>query len=309
MRTVLLGNFRVPYTSESHHAASLESLGVEVVRLQEGRCNGRVIAQQACDADLFVWIHTHGWRTPGIRNALAAIKAAGVPTMTYHLDLWRGLKRESDIRSGPYWELDHFFTVDRLMADWLTDNTPVRGHFLPAGVFHAECVLSEADSAYANDVVFVGARKYHPEWPWRPTLIGWLEDTYKDRFTHIGGITSLRGRELNAFYARSKVAVGDTLCQGFDYPWYTSDRLFEAPGRGGFQIFPNIHGIREWFPPDTLPLFKFGDFAGIKDLIDRYLEDDELRETTRLKAHQHVKDHHTYRHRWQTILTELGFEC
>lgn len=35
MRIVFLGNFRVDFCSEVHHAKSLESMGHEVVRLQE----------------------------------------------------------------------------------------------------------------------------------------------------------------------------------------------------------------------------------------------------------------------------------
>lgn len=289
----------------------MQELGWEVRRLQEGGTPWARIAREASQSDLFVWVHTHGWRTIGIERALKAIKAAGVPTMTYHLDLWMGLRRESDIRSSPYWDLDHFFTVDPVMAAWLTDNTPVRGHFLPAGVFGGECYLSGEDSGLANDVVFVGSSKYHPEWPWRRELISWLANTYKDRFTHIGpgGVTSLRGAQLNAFYRASKVAVGDSLCKDFTYPKYHSDRLFEAPGRGAFQVFPRIDGIRDWFPPDTLELFEFGDFTGLRALIDRYVDDDSAREAMRIRAHEHVKAHHTYRHRWQTILTELGFEC
>ena len=307
MRIGFLGNFRVPHSSESHHAATLEALGHEVVRLQENATDAGRIAEVGCASQLFVWIHTHGWTTPDMRLALDRIKAAGVPTMTYHLDLWRGLRRESDIRSSEYWDLDHFFTVDRLMADWLTANTPVRGHFLPAGVFAPDCYLTDQPSPHANDVVFVGSYRYHPEWPWRPQLIDFLKSTYRDRFTHIGpgGVTSLRGEDLNRLYSGSKVAVGDSLCQGFTYPWYTSDRLFEAPGRGGFQIFPNIVGVSEWIP--DMPLFGFGDFPALKCLIDRYLDDTAERERLRLSVHEHVKTHHTYTQRWETILTELGF--
>jgi spore maturation protein CgeB len=105
-------------------------------------------------------------------------------------------------------------------------------------------------------------------------------------------------------YANSKVAVGDTLCLGFDYPWYASDRLFEAPGRGGFQIFPRIKGIPELFD-GTMPFFDFGDFDGLKDLIDYYLQHDQGRESLRTMCHDHVKAHHTYVHRWQTILDTI----
>jgi len=215
-----------------------------------------------------------------------------------------GLERQRDMASSPYWDIDHFFTVDKKMADWLNDHTNVQGHYLPAGVYDKECYISTEPSPHANDVIFVGSKRYHPEWLWRPQLIDWLRDTYGTRFTHIGGdgdTGTLRGDELNRAYAGSKVAVGDTLCLGFDYPWYASDRLFEAPGRGGFQIFPRIKGIPELFD-GTMPFFDFGDFDGLKELIDYYLEHDQGRETLRTLCHAHVKGHHTYVHRWQTIL-------
>jgi hypothetical protein len=306
VRIAFLGNFAVPYSSENHHAQSLESLGHEVIRLQETHVSAAHVTETAVQCDVFVWIHTHGWDTPGMDNALQVIRQHRIPSLTYHLDLWFGLQREQDIR-GPYWELDHFFTVDKKMADWLTENTPVQGHFLPAGVFDRECYISTEPSPFANDVIFVGSKRYHPEWPWRPQLVDWLRQTYGPRFTHVGGdgdTGTLRGDDLNRVYANSKVAVGDTLCLGFDYPWYASDRLFEAPGRGGFQIFPRIHGIDEWFD-GTMDFFDFGDFDGLKTLIDRYLDDELGRETMRRRCHEHVKAHHTYIHRWATILDSL----
>jgi hypothetical protein len=282
-------------------------LGHEVIRLQEPSTAVSGITEQALRADAFVWIHTHGWDTPGIDFALRAIKNAGIPTLTYHLDLWWGLQRQKDVRSTPYWDLDHFFTVDKKMADWLTDTTPVKGHYLPAGVFDEECFISTESSPFANDVIFVGSRGYHPEWPWRPKLIDWLRDTYGPRFTHIGGdgdSGTLRGPALNAAYSGSKVAVGDTLCLGFDYPFYASDRLFEAPGRGGFQLFPRIKGIPELFD-GTMMFFDFGDLDGLKDLIDYYLEHDQGREALRTMCHEHVKTHHTYVQRWENILETI----
>jgi hypothetical protein len=309
MRIAFLGNFQVPYSSECHHAATLESLGHQVVRLQEPSTLADQITAEALQSDMFVWVHTHGWDTPAIERTLHTLRHHRIPSVTYHLDLWMGLQRQRDIRSGPYWELDHFFTVDRLMADWLNNNTPVRGHFLPAGVFDRECYISDQPSAHANDVIFVGSRRYHPEWQWRPQLIDFLRSTYGSRFTHVGGdgdTGTIRGDELNRVYANSKVAVGDTLCLDFKYPWYASDRLFEAPGRGGFQIFPRITGIESWFG-ETIKFFDFGDLDGLKQLIDHYLEQDEEREELRARCHEHVKTYHTYRQRWETIVqTVLG---
>jgi hypothetical protein len=248
-----------------------------------------------------------------IGRVLAELNGRRIPTVTYHLDLWRGLHRQRDLDADPFYRsIGWFFTVDKLMADWFCNNTPVQGRFLPAGVFDQECYISEQPSSHANDVVFVGSRRYHPEHPWRHQLIDWLRQTYGSRFTHVGsdGDTgTLRGDDLNRIYANSKVAVGDTLCVNFDYPYYASDRLFEASGRGGFQLFPYIAGLDDWFTDGVhLRFFKFGDFDGLKALIDYYLDDANAAERERIRraGHELVKSRYTYRDRWQTILETIG---
>ena len=310
LQIVLLGNHQVTYSSESHHAASLELLGHTVIRLQEPSTSAATITTEVLRSDLFVWIHTHGWETPGIEQALATIRAAGIPIIAYHLDLYMPIGRWRQYENSPYLQaLDHWFTVDPQMANWLNNNTPVRGHFLPAGVFGPECYIATEPSEHANDVVFVGSKGYHREWPWRPRLIQWLKDTYGSRFTHVGGdgdTGTLRGDDLNRMYANSKVAVGDTLCIGYDYPYYVSDRAFECPGRFGFSLFPRIRGIEDWFTDgEEIVLYKFGDLDGLKCQIDYYVEHDAEREAIRLAGHERVKAEHTYKHRWEQILATV----
>jgi hypothetical protein len=311
MKIAMLGNFQVDYTSETHHAKSLEALGHEVIRIQEPQPSGHDVYVQAANADLFVWIHTHGWETPGIELTLDTLSARLIPCVTFHLDLYMPIQRWRRYHGHPYFtNMDHWFTVDPLMADWISENTRAEGHFLPAGVFGPECYISDQPSPHANDVVFVGSRGYHEEWKWRPQLIDWLRETYGPRFTHVGGdgdTGTLRGDALNAMYANSKVAVGDTLCVNFDYPLYHSDRLFECPGRGGFSLFPEIRGLDEWFRDGLdIAFYKYGDFTGLKTLIDYYLEHDEEREQIRKAGHELVKNNHTYAHRWQSILETVG---
>ncbi|WP_029925463.1 glycosyltransferase family protein [Nocardia otitidiscaviarum] len=303
MKIAFLGNFRVSYTSETHHAATLEALGHDVIRLQEAAAPALDILATAIECDLFVWVHTHGWHTDGIERVLGALKAAGVPTMTYHLDLWLGLRREQDMHTDPYWQVGHFFTADRLMAEWLTTNTPVRGHYLPAGVYDRECYLAAPGARF--DVAFVGSRKYHPEWPYRPQLIDWLRATYGGQFRHYGngGLGIVRGPELNQVYADAKIVVGDSLCLNYRYPDYWSDRVYETLGRGGFLIHPRVPGMDEHFEDRKhLVFYDFGDFDQLRALIGHYLTHDEEREAIRSTGHEHVKANHTYVHRWSTIL-------
>src|SRR5258708_5719926 len=157
------------------------------------------------------------------------------------------------------------------------------------------------------DIVFVGSRGYHSEWPYRPQLVDWLKQTYGSRFHHFSGEVESeglkRGLELNQVYADAKVVVGDTLCINFDYPYYFSDRLFETTGRGGFTIFPYIKGIEKCFlPGKEIVTYNYGDFEQLKSLIDYYLEHDEEREKIRLAGFTRAKKDHGYCKRWEYIL-------
>ena len=316
-KITFLGNFQVDFSSENHHAKSLEALGHTVVRFQEGRGTtiGKVL-REASTSDLFVWVHTHGWETPGQERVdiIRELRESNVPTMTYHLDLWFGLKRQNDLENDPFYKnIGHFFATDKLMADWFNENTAVRGHFLPAAVFGPECYIHpDYDGTFDYDVIFVGSKGYHPEYPYRPELVNFLRDTYGSRFLHVGGDGDtgvIRGDDLNRIYARSKIAIGDTLNIDFKYPYYSSDRLFESTGRGGFTIYPNIFGLDAFFEDKKeIVFYEHGNLKDLKTKIDYYLEHDEERESIRVAGHERAKNEHTYKHRWATILKELGIK-
>jgi hypothetical protein len=315
-KIVFLGNFQVSYSSENHHAKSLEALGHEVIKLQEGKARSNLVLSEALNSDLFIWVHTHGWRTFGtitMQNVLKELKRRKIKTMTYHLDLWFGLQRQDDLEKDPiYKHIEHFFTVDKLMADWFNEHTEVKGHFLAAGVYGEECFISEKydGKTFDHDIIFVGSKGYHPEYPYRPQLIEFLRNTYGSRFLHVGGdgdTGTIRGHELNAIYAKSKIAIGDTLNLNFNYPYYSSDRLFESTGRGGFTIYPRIEGITDWFKDGKeIVYYEHGNLEDLKTKIDYYLKHDEERESIRLAGHKRAKEEHTYIERWKTILGELG---
>ncbi len=310
-KIAFLGNFRVDYTSETHHANTLESMGHKVIRLQESEAKSEDILKSSIDCDLFIWIHTHGWRTPGkyeMGQVLRTLADYKIPTMTYHLDLWFGLQRQKDLNNHPVYKyIGHFFTVDKKMADWFNQKTNVKGHYVPAGVYDKECIFKQIE--LTNDIAFVGSKKYHPEWDYRPKLIDWLGNTYGDKFKHygIGGLASVRGLKLNKVYWSTKIVIGDTLCINFKYPDYWSDRVYETMGRGGFIIHPYISGMEKEFENKKhLVFYEYGNFKQLKELIDYYLEHDEEREAIRKAGHELVKQNYTYKNRWQQILKELG---
>lgn len=311
MTITFLGNHSQPHCSEVHHSLSLEALRHQVIRLQERKATGSEILEQAMKSQMFVWIHTHGWETKGMpmKKVLKILKGEGIPTVTYHLDLWLGLEREKDMKKDDYWDIGHFFTVDKLMADWLNQNTEVKGHYLPAGVYHGEAFLEERQPmGWLHDVVFVGSRTYHPEHYFRIMLIDWLQNTYKDRFAHYGngGICTMRGRRLNRLYANSKVVIGDTLCLNYNYPDYFSDRAFETTGRGGFCIHPFIKGMDTYFKDkEHIAYYDYENFRQLRQYIDYYIANDRDREAIRKAGHEHTKANHLYTHRWETILKTI----
>jgi hypothetical protein len=308
MRIAFLGNFNVPFTSESHYAATLEKMGHKVIRLQEPMVTTDRVYQVAIECDIFFWVHTHGWDLKGNRTmteVLRRLERKGIPSVAYHLDLYMGLRRWNEYHDHEYFKVKHFFTVDKLMADWLNENTNTIGHYLPAGVFESECYMALPEPRFDFDVVFVGSRRYHPEWQYRPKLIQFLEQTYGKRFAHFGndGKHVVRGDELNRVYASAKVVVGDTLCIDFTYPHYWSDRIYETTGRGGMIVHPFIQGIDTQFEDGKEVVFyQYGDMKDLKTKIDQLLKDADYREKIRSAGHERTKRDHTYTNRLQTII-------
>jgi len=312
VKIAFLGNFQVPFTSESHYAKTFENLGHEVIRLQEPMVTTDEILQTAQNADMFFWVHTHGWELQGyrtMREVLRELREMNIPSVAYHLDLYMGLRRWNEYEDSDYFKVEHFFTVDSLMADWLNKNTDTKGHYLPAGVFEPECYVGDFDEQFNFDVVFVGSKQYHPEWQYRPQLVQWLEDTYGSNFGHFGndGIKIVRGDELNRLYASAKVVVGDTLCVGFDYPDYWSDRIYETTGRGGFVIHPEIKGLeKEFVIGEEIVTYKYNDFDDLKKKIDFYLSHANRRTEIQQAGHDRTRTEHTYNNRLQTIIDTVA---
>lgn len=322
-RIAFLGNFTVDYCTEVHHAKTYERLEIEVIRLQEGVTTVAQIREAMKTCDAFNWTHTHGWKTEGVEVLLAELKEQGKPTYGYHLDLWLGIAREKDLETDPFWQVQYFFSVDPDMVALLNSRADMpKAFYLPAGVFEDECYMAKPNyEKYPHEVIFVGSKGYHPEWPYRPQLIEWLQKTYKSSFAQYGGggLPTIRGHELNVLYASAKVVVGDTLCPNFTKPYYLSDRVFETTGRGGFLIHPYVEGINCLFNTyrlgknisndvTELVSYEYGNFEQLKLLIDLFCMDDMLRTAVQQKGHERTKRDHTYTQRLTKLIQTLENE-
>lgn len=304
-----IGNFDgAPWSTENHVAASLESLGHRVARIQEGQTPATEIATivKAASSDVLLWTQTLGLAiTSGTideRNQmLHDVKLLGVPTVGYHLDLWWGLDRQESVLTEPFFTVDYLFTADG-GHDELWKQAGVNHHWLPPAVYHAEAHDGTFTRAYASDIAFVGSHFHygHEEhWPVRRAMLDAVTTKYRSRFKCWPRKQAIRGKNLNDLYASVKVCVGDSCLAGkIDRYW--SDRISECTGRGGFLIHPNIVGLKEQHP--HLVTYPPGDWNAMLELIDYYLTHDEEREMVRKQNAEHTREHHTYRHRIQTVL-------
>lgn len=308
MKIAYVGNFSIDFTTETHISKTLEKMGHEVVRIQEKpHYDGDAWLEQVKGCDLFLYTRT--WGKMVTLPHLQAIKEMGIPSASYHLDLYVGLSRQSGIEYDPFWRTEYVFSADGdPESQKFFESKGINHYWLLPAVFEDECNMFEPndDPSLQGDVIFVGggAEYGHPEWPYRYELVKFLEETYQDKYRKYGNPQrTVRGDDLNQLYANAKIAIGDSINLGFKHKNYTSDRLFESIGRGAFTIYPRIEGIAELFPEELGDIwYEFGDFDGLKKKIDYYLEHEDERETIRRAYHGFVKSSQTYTARLQRLL-------
>lgn len=303
-----VGNFTKPWCTEVHVAASLEQLGHRVERMQESTLDWRQVPTYVDEVGATVLLWTRTWEVDrdAALDALDALRARGVRSVSYHLDRWWGLAREYQLSSEPFFRTDLVVTPDGGDHDW--SSVGIEHLWLPPGVYGAECEPATPNHrAFPHDVVFVGTTPYpHPEWhDYRESLLDRMLSTFGDRFgIHpVHKQRPIRGRQLAALYASSKVVIGDSCLAGGAHA-YWSDRVPETLGRGGLLVHPHDDTLREWYP--QLPTYELGDFDAAVAEVDRLLsmsdtERGELRES--LRALTLSRD--TYQHRMASVLEHV----
>lgn len=316
MKIAYRSNGRPAHSTENDVAAAFRMLGHEVAMLQEDTTPWSQ-TRRFCERfrpDLFLWTRT--WMPEPYDRGhafLAWLHAEGIPSASYHLDLYVGLDREQQILDGdPFWKTDIVFTADGSHEEWFAAHG-INHRWLPAAINAESCYRASADRGiYRQPVVFVGSwQGYHPEHPWRQQLVMGLRRHYGPA---IFGLyprgRSVRQHQLNVLYASATVVVGDTLrlpgCHDF---W--SDRLYETCGRGGFLLYPFVEGIgAHVVDGEHVVLYEPDDgLDRLVEVIDFWLHrPDAERETIRQAAYEHVKANHTYTHRVGQMLDTLRDE-
>lgn len=309
MQIGFVGNFRVPWSTECEREWSFKKLGHRVVRFQENQTTAHQLRDAMPELDMLVYSHTHdpAYVIRGLREVFADYKAAGVPTVSVHLDRWLWLKRVQDVGKEATWFTEHIFMADASPeAAELYDQLGLNWHYLKPAVVERDCYMAEPDhDRFPHEIIFTGSRGYHPEYAFRATLVDRLKETYGDRFGHYGndGIRTLRQHDLNVALASAKIVVGDSCFGG--RPNYVSDRYYETRGRAGFLLHPQVDGVDSHGVGHYLSASEVGDekaLASLHEQIEYWLTNNVEREAMRRTGFEWVKNNETYTHRAQEIL-------
>ena len=306
LRIGFIGNFVPPFSTENDRKWSFEKLGHTVIPFQESRTTTQELYDRVSEFDILFYSHTHGWEIPGLIQYFEDLKnIAKKPSVSVHLDRWAWLDRVKDVGTEATWFTEHLFMADASPeAVELYEKHSLNWHYLKPGVVERDCVFAAPDPAmFPHDIVFVGSKGYHPEYPFRAKMIDFLQERYGDQFGHYGndGLGVLRGQALNILMATAKIVVGDSCFGG--RPNYVSDRYYETRGRGGFLLHPKIEGV------DDVGVGYYGGFESdeknlesLAEKIDFYMKNDFDRETLRLNGFNWVKEHETYTNRSEEML-------
>lgn len=301
-----IGNFHPRFSTENDRAWSLRLLGHNIIKFQENETSPYTLIRYAeqRSLDMLLYSHTHdpSYVIPDLIKVFALYKSKGIPTVSIHLDRWVGLDRVKDVGKEATWFTQHLFMADGSPeAVELYKAHNLNWHFLAPAVIERDCYIAHPDPVrFPYEIVFIGSKGYHPEYPFRSELIDWLHTTYGKRFGHYGndGIEVVRGHDLNTLCATAKIVVGDSCFGG--RPFYWSDRIPEIIGRGGFLIHPEVEGCE-------IPHATYKNLTDLKEKIDYWLDPrmSHHRKQLQYASFLHVKDHETYTHRMMEVLKEV----
>lgn len=306
MRIAIIGEHRHRWTLPANLAKAAEDMGHKVTAINEATWDGSLEA--GSEFIIYSPIMGRGPEHDIVRARFAECDRAGIPVVSWHLDLFPRMPRESEVPSHPMFSASLVVTTDADEDFWRAKGIN-HLHMLP-GVDEYACRVADQDKSLRHDVVFVGARSV-PGYPARTAFLEAIErEVQLTVYEHGSG---MRGSQLAALYASARVVLGDSVLAG-EVPGYTSDRLYETLGRGGRLVYPEIEGVT--FQPqytnlvaDYAPCRRFepGDTVGAVECVVAALNcDAETERKERLAAVAWAKAGHTYRHRLEALLAHLG---
>lgn len=224
-----------------------------------------------------------------------------IPVVAWLTNIFFGLMgREHQLKVNPIFKADIVFSTDGGHQKEFKE-LGINHFILRQGIHEPEAHFGTPQADVNAEIGFIGS-VYKGFWNYRKQLLNFLNATYGNRFKHFGQDGRIRHEKLNNLIASLKIVIGDS----FKSDYYWSNRLYEMLGRGAFLIFPNIKGIEKEFTPyEHFIPYEFGDFKGIKEIIDYYLDKPEERKKIATAGLEHCRKYHTYEIRVKEMLKVL----
>lgn len=302
LKILYVGNFQPNSVGEPEIAYALEQLGHAVIKLEESETNLQKIRETIGreKPDLLFFAKFRVGEKAEVREFL--LKELKIPSVCWLFDLYWGYRREIEIRIDmiPCFYANIVFTSDG-GHDEMWKKYRINHFTLRQGIDERVKIGKPIYDTKA-DIGFIGSRLTWAGWPYRGQLLDFLKETYGNRFEHFGGDGNVRHEELNNLLATLKI----TVCDSVESPKYWSNRIYETIGRGGFAIHPRLEGLNEEFEEykHFIP-YRYGDFKGLKEKLDYFLENEDEREKIRRAGYAYCHKKHTYRHRVKEFLKIL----
>ena len=295
-RITFIGEFTKLWNEEGI-ARSFEKLGINVQRIPEFDFKSSQAVQEieTFKPDLVLFAKL---QIPQKGEFMAAMKARGIPTVSWTFDLYMGLRREIYLETDPIFKADYVFGPDGGNVEKIREKG-INYHLLRQGIYDEFCFQGNKKEEYLNDIVFTGS--VNSQWIYREEMAGFLRNQYN--FKWIGRkITDkqIRGNSLNDLYASSKIVMGDSVYS----PRYWSNRIYEVLGRGGFLIHPQIEGLeKDYIPYKHYIPYPLGNWDKLGEKVDYFLPREKERREISLAGMEHTKKYHTLLNRCEEFLT------
>lgn len=304
---VYLGNFKWSFCTESHISKTLQLMGHQVYCVQEDTATLEETVEMANNADLFLWT-----RTPGLLkfDGWQMLHQIKVPTVSYHLDLYMGISRESTVKNDPFFFTDYVFQADGDKESLRKfHELNINAYWMPPAVYAPEMTIGTPRDDFKHDIGFIGNYNYgHEEWrPYRQQVLDMVRDNFDFHIYPDALHPIVMDQDLNDALASIKIMIGDSVCIGLNHENYWSNRLVEETGRGGFVIFPHIKGIETQFEiGKELVTYELGNLDDLKMKIRHYLDHPEEREAIRMAGFERAKRDHTFTKRLEEAFRIIG---
>lgn len=260
-----------------------------------------------------LWLYTtyYLWKKVISQEAIDYCRKEGIRIVSYS-HLLQDLTLEKQI--GIYKNLDILFMSSKEGSKYF-ENNGINSFYVPLG-FYPDQYFKTKSSKKEYDVSFMGsAFKNLPTNKDRRNIflqslkdhnIAVFGEGFKERLKGINiPIGKYRGHDIQReVYSKTKINLGlpFSLSSLDEYrgKCYLKNRFFEIPATRNFFLTIRDPDFLEIFDEDTIGYYD-NSIESMKENIDRYLVDKDIREKMAAKAYKMVHEKHTYFHRFQDM--------